>query len=97
MLAVLEDIPTSAQAELADACYDLLKPGGRLIITVPSHGVDYLLAALRFLRLIDGMSLEEHYGFRPDDTPIVFARSKFRLFKRSSFQFGLNHIFVFEK
>jgi SAM-dependent methyltransferase len=97
MLAVLEHIPRDQHTALAAACYDLLKPGGRVIITVPSAAVDYILAGLRFFRLIDGMSLEEHYGFEPDDTPQIFAEPKFRLMNRMRFQAGLNTLFVFEK
>src|SRR3954468_20515471 len=32
MLAVLEHIPRAAQTALADACHELLRPGGRVII-----------------------------------------------------------------
>jgi SAM-dependent methyltransferase len=98
MLAVLEHIPRNAQTELATACRELLRPGGRVIVTVPAKAVDHILAVLRFLRLIDGMSLEEHYGFEPDDTTArVFAAPSFRLIHRSRFQAGLNHLFVFER
>jgi 2-polyprenyl-3-methyl-5-hydroxy-6-metoxy-1,4-benzoquinol methylase len=97
MLAVLEHVPTREQPALAAACHDLLKPGGRVIITVPAKAVDHILAALRFLRLIDGMSLEEHYGFEPQDTLTIFAAPGFRLRHRSRFQGGLNHLFVFER
>lgn len=97
MLAVLEHVPTKEQPALAAACHELLRPGGRVIITVPAKAVDHILALLRFLRLIDGMSLEEHYGFEPEDTLRIFAPSGFRLLHRSRFQGGLNHLFVFER
>jgi SAM-dependent methyltransferase len=97
MLAVLEHVPTQEQPALAAACHELLKPGGRVVITVPAKAVDHILAALRFLRLIDGMSLEEHYGFEPADTGRIFAAPLFRLVHHSRFQGGLNHLFVFER
>lgn len=97
MLAVLEHIPTSQQPALAAACQELLSPGGRVIITVPARAVDHILALLRWLRLIDGMSLEEHYGFEPGDTERIFAAPGFRLLHRSRFQLGLNHLYVFER
>lgn len=97
LLAVLEHIPPASQTELADACWELLKEGGRVVITVPSPAVDYILNALRALRLIDGMSLEEHYGFDPGDTLRIFAPPRFVLVHRSRFQFGLNNLYVFEK
>lgn len=97
MLAVLEHIPTREQPALAAACHALLKPGGRVIITVPAKAVDHILAALRWLRLIDGMSLEEHYGFEPGDTPGIFSAPGFRLVHQGRFQAGLNHLFVFER
>jgi hypothetical protein len=64
---------------------------------VPAKTVDHVLSALRFLRLIDGMSLEEHYGFEPGDTVRIFSPPAFRLLHHSRFQAGLNHLFVFEK
>lgn len=95
MLAVLEHVPRAEQAALATACYDLLVPGGRVIITVPAKAVDHILAGLKFLRLIDGMSLEEHYGFEPRDAERIFSAPRFRLVHHSRFQAGLNHLFVF--
>ncbi|HKB56464.1 MAG TPA: methyltransferase domain-containing protein [Lacunisphaera sp.] len=97
ILAVLEHIPTAQQAALAVACHELLRPGGRVIITVPAKAVDHILAVLRFLRLIDGMSLEEHYGFEPGDTLRIFPEPSFKLVHRSRFQGGLNHLFVLER
>jgi 2-polyprenyl-3-methyl-5-hydroxy-6-metoxy-1,4-benzoquinol methylase len=97
MLAVLEHMPAESMVGLAGACHELLRPGGLLILTVPEPQVDYILALLRFARLIDGMSLEEHHGFRPGDTRRIFGPPQFALFAHKRFQLGLNNLFVFEK
>jgi len=96
MLAVLEHIPSSEQTVVAEACHGLLRPGGRVVITVPSRAVDGILRVLKWLCVIDGMSLEEHHGFDPAATGEIFAPPRFRLLHHSRFQFGLNHLYVFE-
>ncbi len=97
MLAVLEHLPPDVQARLADACADLLPPGGRVVITVPSPRVDDILHVLLKLRLIQGISAHEHYGYKPSDTPAIFPAPRFRLLKRATFQLRLNNLFVFER
>jgi len=97
LLAVLEHIPGAQLTALAAASFRLLKPKGRLIITVPSARVDRLLAVLKSLRLIDGMALEEHHGFDPAQTPAIFTPAGFRLHRHHTFQLGLNNLFVFRK
>jgi hypothetical protein len=97
MLAVLEHIPKEGQIALSQACHDLLRQGGRVIITVPSFLVDYILKILGAFHLIDGMSLHEHWGFKPADSKDIFCPPKFKLVHHERFQLGLNHLFVFEK
>jgi 2-polyprenyl-3-methyl-5-hydroxy-6-metoxy-1,4-benzoquinol methylase len=97
MLAVLEHLPPPVQAQLAEACARLLKPGGRVVITVPSPRVDDILHVLLKLRLIDGINAHEHYGFMPADTLKVFPAPAYRVVKRGTFQLRLNNLFVFEK
>jgi SAM-dependent methyltransferase len=97
LLAVLEHVPTPRQQMLAEECARHLKPGGHLIITVPSPSVDSILSVLRFLRLIHGMALEQHYGFDPRETPTLFGVGGMELVKASSFQLELNNLFVFKK
>ena len=95
MLAALEHI--REKDSIADECARILRPSGRVIITVPSRAVDRLVDLLRWLRLIDGMSLEEHHGFDPMSTPDVFTARGFDLRYHQVFQGGLNHLFIFQK
>lgn len=97
MLATLEHVPPDTQREMAVACSQLLKPSGKLIITVPSKRIDPLLDLLKRMRFIDGMSLEQHYGFDPRQTPSLFSSDDLTLVKAESFEMGLNYLFIFEK
>ena len=95
LLATLEHIRD--KAPLAREARRMLTPGGRLIMTVPSPRVDDIVHTLVRLGLADGMSLEEHHGFRPADTGPIFTASGLDLEHHSTFQLGLNHLFVFRR
>jgi cyclopropane fatty-acyl-phospholipid synthase-like methyltransferase len=97
MFAVLEHFPESQYESLKLGCAQFLKPGGLLLITVPSPNVDLVLATLKFLRLIDGVSFEQHHGFTIDLVSAIFSPEYFRQDKHTRFQFGLNHLFIFSR
>ena len=97
MLAVLEHFPAEAYQPLGEGCARFLKTGGHLVITVPSPAVDRILEVLKALRLIDGMSLEEHHGFQVHQTHEIFPPPRFELVRNSRFQLGLNNLFVFRR
>lgn len=97
MLAVIEHMEASLRSGIAELCARQLNPGGLLILTVPSRKVDCILAVLKKLRLIDGQNIEEHHGFDPEATPDIFPPPHFRLRHHSTFQMGLNHLYVFQK
>ena len=95
MLAVLEHVPPDSYDALADACARVLRPGGRVIVTVPSPLVDRILDVLIALRLVDGMHAEEHHGFVPSDTTEIFGGDRFELVRHRTFQLRLNNLYVF--
>jgi 2-polyprenyl-3-methyl-5-hydroxy-6-metoxy-1,4-benzoquinol methylase len=95
LLATLEHIHD--KSSIARESARLLRPGGRAIITIPSPLVDKILDFLIMLHIVDGMSLEEHHGFLPDELPGIFIPAGFHLRKKRKFQFGLNNLYVFER
>ena len=97
MLAVLEHIPEDRQVSLARDCFQRLRPGGKVIITVPSPQVDNILAVLGWLHLVDGIHVEQHYGFDVKGTKPIFQSAGFELLYFGTFQLKLNNLFVFVK
>jgi SAM-dependent methyltransferase len=95
LLATMEHIRD--KSVIAKEAARLLRAGGRVIITVPSPLVDKILEVLVFLHLVDGMSLEEHHGFIPEELEGIFASKQFQLIKKQKFQLGLNNLYVFER
>lgn len=96
-LALLEHIPNHQQQAFMSACFTVLNDAGKLILTVPDAKVDPILDLLLKLRLVKGMSLEQHYGFDAASTCRLAEAAGFRLLVHERFQLGLNNLFVFIK
>jgi hypothetical protein len=97
LLAVLEHVPAADADRFARALWGALAPDGLVVVTVPEAVVDVILHVLRSVRLIHGMALEEHHGFRAADTLRVLHPPEFKLVIHKTFQCGLNNLFVFRK
>lgn len=95
LLAVIEHIPETELHQVAAACYNYLIPNGRVIITAPHPFADKILNTLKFFRVVQGLSLEEHYGFNPERLPDIF--NQWKLNKKARWELGLNYLFIFEK
>jgi SAM-dependent methyltransferase len=97
MLAVIEHVPAEILKKWVETVTLVLKPGGRLIITVPAPVVDRLLDIGMRLHLLDGMDAESHHGFDPRVIPNEMSSPAMRLVRASRFEMGLNHLYVFER
>jgi SAM-dependent methyltransferase len=97
MLAVFEHIPTEAQADVVAACWEVLKPGGVVVITVPSPLVDPMLDVMIKFRILDGMEADQHHGFVPSDLEPLFVAQGFVPTLDQTFQLGLNNLVTFTK
>lgn len=97
LIAVVEHFPESKLLPSIHSCYQWLRPGGVAIMTIPSPRVDLILHWLIRLRLAEGMHVEEHHGYDVRRTVPLFESAQFQLRHHHTFQFGLNHLFVFDK
>jgi cyclopropane fatty-acyl-phospholipid synthase-like methyltransferase len=95
LLAVWEHIPPNQQPLLCAKIKEWLKPGGKVILTIPHAWVDTILWFLQKARMVDGMHVEEHYGYAISDTRPCFERAGFQFLDHTPFQWHLNHLFVF--
>jgi SAM-dependent methyltransferase len=96
-LATLEHVPTADHERFATACFDSLRPGGRIVLTVPSPAVDPILHMLKRLRLGQAPGLHQHHGFETSQTRPMFEGAGFVLTLHRRFQLGLNNLFVFTR
>jgi len=95
MMAVAEHIPIDTFPDVAEACWKYLNPGGHVIITVQHPRVEKLLDLLKALRIVEGFSMHEHYGFNPEYLPDIF--NQWHLVKKEQWGFGCNNLFIFTK
>jgi hypothetical protein len=52
---------------------------------------------LKALRLVHGMSLEQHYGFDVRQVTALFSPPDFELVRHRRFELGLTNLFVFRR
>lgn len=95
MLAVLEhlDHPQAILGEIAR----VLRPGGGLILTVPSHAAKPVLEFLAYrLRIVSAAEIRDHkrYYNRTDLYALIHERAGLRIVRHNYFQMGFNN-FVF--
>ncbi len=98
MLAVLEhlDRPNDICLEIAR----VLKPGGRLILTVPGKKAKPVLEFLAYkLGIVNKKEIEDHkmYYDLPELQALIKSVGQFTIVKHVHFQLGMNNFCVMEK
>ena len=96
MLAVFEHM-SSFREPITSEISRILTDNGLVVLTIPSTAVDHILKVLLKMRLIDGMSLEEHDHLEAEKVIKIFQKHGFLMKHWKKFQFGLNNLFVFKK
>ncbi len=96
MFAVYEHLGEQRNLITSES-FRVCRKNGLVLLTVPSNAVDAILKILVKIRLIDGMSIEEHHHFKASETVRIFEGAGFTLKRWSRFQMGLNNLFIFQK
>lgn len=97
MLAVWEHVPAHDQNKMAEACSKFLVDGGRVVLTVPSPWVDKILPVLQWLGIAETIKADQHIGVTSQHVKNILLAAGFILLAHHTFEFGLNHLFVFQK
>ena len=97
MLAVVENLSSDKQDQVIEACVQNLATDGVIIVSTPSPIVDRMLWMMKAVGVVDGMSLDDHYGFETEAVPQVFDHQELEYVLHQPFELGLNHLFVFRK
>lgn len=95
-LAVIEHVKYPEQ--FVNLSRDLLKKGGRILVTTPHPKTDKLLKLLAYMRIIDAKEIHDHKQyFTVDDLRKLFTKCGFRVIHTRRFLFGMNGLAVGEK
>lgn len=96
ILAVLEHL--DHPQEIIRECHRTLKPGGRLIITIPSNYSKPILLALAGLGIISREEIFSHkHYFSRKEVEDMLAQAQLKKIISRAYNLFLNSLFVFEK
>ncbi len=97
MLAVLEHL--EHHIEIVEEVFRVLRPGGVLLLTAPSHKAKPVLEFLAYkLSLISKDEIQDHKRyFDREELQKLFGAIGFSAFTHTYFQFGMNNFCIVER
>ncbi|MFZ2269547.1 MAG: class I SAM-dependent methyltransferase [Azonexus sp.] len=97
MLATLEHL--AHPAEMVAETFRVLRPGGRVLITVPSRAAQPVLEFLAYrLGLISAAEIRDHKQyFDRESLQTLFSAAGFSIERQHYFQFGMNNFLLARK
>ena len=98
LLAVINHIPPQDRETILKEVHRVLRPAGRLLITMLDPVTGRIIHRLRLRQDPDqnerGMLEEEDYGLWDSDVRGLLEESSFQVERRRRFVFGLNNLYV---
>ncbi len=96
-LAVIEHLQEWQISEFAQRLAELIEPNGRILVTIPHPMVDQIVHLGIALKLLSGVSIDDHHGLDPRTARNLIENEGWRLEHWKRFQFGLNNEMLFTR
>jgi 2-polyprenyl-3-methyl-5-hydroxy-6-metoxy-1,4-benzoquinol methylase len=94
-LAVVEHLQEGQISEFARRLAELIEPNGRILLTIPHPMVDHIVHLGMALKLLSGVSIDDHHGLNPHTAKDLIEKEGWHLEHWTRFQIGLNNEMLF--
>jgi 2-polyprenyl-3-methyl-5-hydroxy-6-metoxy-1,4-benzoquinol methylase len=96
-LAVVEHLQEAQIREFARRLAEFIEPNGRILLTIPHPMVDHIVHLGMALKLLSGVSIDDHHGLDPHTAKDLIEKEGWHLEHWTRFQCGLNNEMLFSR